>query len=156
MMYNCTTAKSRNEKAARAVYAMQGKALLDLADSELPAVVEVQSRLAALYPEYAIAHLPSDAIQCTSGRASELSTEGLHVQVQQHHCSVRTDPMCSGGAPESLQHPVTEDEEQGHTAVDCNQFVANAAVYGDCYQWHLDADPSGVPQTLFTPPLLPA
>ena len=24
---------------------------------------------------------------------------------------------------------------------DCDKFVANAAVYGDCFQWHVDADP---------------
>jgi len=24
---------------------------------------------------------------------------------------------------------------------DCDKLVANAAVYGDCFQWHVDADP---------------
>lgn len=31
-------------------------------------------------------------------------------------------------------------DEQGR-AYDCDNFVANAAVCGDCFQWHVDADP---------------
>ena len=27
----------------------------------------------------------------------------------------------------------------------CTSFVANAAVYGNCFQWHVDADPSTLP-----------
>lgn len=30
-------------------------------------------------------------------------------------------------------------------SVDCAQFVGNAAVYGDCYTWHVDADPAAFP-----------
>ena len=47
------------------------------------------------------------------------------------------------------------DEDANHHAdsavngmgadVDCNQFVGNAAVYGDCYTWHIDADPAAFP-----------
>lgn len=34
--------------------------------------------------------------------------------------------------------------------VDCNAFVANAAVYGDAYSWHVDADPSVMPDSPWT------
>mmetsp|Transcript_25084 Transcript_25084/g.58479 ORF Transcript_25084/g.58479 Transcript_25084/m.58479 type:complete len:207 (-) Transcript_25084:249-869(-) len=27
----------------------------------------------------------------------------------------------------------------------CPSFVANAAVYGNCFQWHIDADPASIP-----------
>jgi hypothetical protein len=27
----------------------------------------------------------------------------------------------------------------------CTDFVANAPVYGDCFQWHVDADPASFP-----------
>lgn len=30
----------------------------------------------------------------------------------------------------------------------CPAFVANAAVYGNCFQWHVDADPSQLPPGL--------
>lgn len=115
---------------------MQDKALQELANSDIPALKEVQSRLAALYPEYAIAHMPSDAIQCTPGSACaamELSTIQQPGQ-QQQHISIPTDQS---------NRVAEEDSEPVQLKVDCNQYVANAAVYGDCFQWHLDADPSG-------------
>ena len=116
---------------------LQDKALQELANSDLPALKEVQSRLAALYPEYAIAHLPSDAIQCAPGSACAMELSAGQQpgnQQQQQHISIPTD--CSNGIAE-------EDSEPVQLEVDCNQYVANAAVYGDCFQWHLDADPSG-------------
>ena len=56
-------------------------------------VLEVQSRLCLLYPEYDIHHMP----------------------------------------------------EFGQGAQRRTSFVANAAVYGDCFQWHVDADPMSLP-----------
>ena len=110
---------------------MQDEALRDLARCQLAAMKEVQSRLAALYPEYAIAHLPSDAIQ--------------------HRSDARQES--DGGGPAELSGEATAGHAGGsgaeEPAVDCNQFVANAAVYGDCFQWHLDADPSGTTHPRF-------
>jgi hypothetical protein len=34
--------------------------------------------------------------------------------------------------------------------VDCNQFVANAAVHGDSFSWHVDADPWDLPESAWT------
>ena len=65
-----------------------------------PCVVEVQTRLARLYPEYTLAHLHQAAI---------------------------------------------EGSEGGRGAYRCTSFVANAAVYGDQFQWHVDADPLSFP-----------
>jgi hypothetical protein len=60
-----------------------------------PAMVELQSRLAALYPECALEHL-----------------------------------VAANAAPDA-------------PAV-CERFVANAAVHGDCFSWHVDAEaPAG-------------
>jgi hypothetical protein len=61
------------------------------------AVLEVQSRLCRLFPEYEISHMPE-----LDGRA--------------------------GGGSYSR-----------------TSFVANAAVTGNCFQWHVDADPSALP-----------
>ena len=38
----------------------------------------------------------------------------------------------------------------GRPDVDCHAIVANACVYGDCFQWHVDADPSSFPSSPFT------
>jgi hypothetical protein len=35
-------------------------------------------------------------------------------------------------------------------SVDCNQFVANAAVHGDHFSWHVDADPWTLPHSTWT------
>lgn len=51
-------------------------------------------------------------------------------------------------APNSSNHSFPEGQEcqaENGQAVDCNQFVGNAAVYGDCYTWHVDADPAAFP-----------
>ena len=41
------------------------------------------------------------------------------------------------GGHELCRQEVEEEEEEGSEArVDCNPFVANAAVFGDSYSWH--------------------
>lgn len=44
-------------------WGLKPEVLRQLAAADLPALREVHSRLAKLYPEYVIAHMPSDAIQ---------------------------------------------------------------------------------------------
>lgn len=90
--------------------------LRELARSELPAVQEVHARLLRLYPEVDIAHMPSDLIQ----QAAQ--------QPPPHDAEAQAEAADNGAA----QH-----------AVDCDQFVANAAVAGDTFAWHIDADPAG-------------
>ena len=81
-------------------------ALLRRLESHPPAcVLEVQSRLARLYPEYHIGRLCPSAVQ-PSGVAGGLTDEGSYC---------------------------------------CTAFVANAAVYGNHFQWHVDADPASLP-----------
>lgn len=86
----------------------QEHVLMELATGELGAVQEVHARLLALYPEYDIAHMPSDLLQAGS-------------------------PQRHGGGGGSTSGDA-----------DCDQFVANAAVHGDSFAWHIDADPVGV------------
>jgi hypothetical protein len=40
-----------------------------------------------------------------------------------------------------------EEVGGGPLAVHCAQFVANAAVAGDCFSWHVDADPATFPDS---------
>ena len=82
-----------------------------------PCVVAVQSRLARLYPEYTIAHMPpigSGELDRPPGAApADEGNEG-------------------GAAAGAAQYTATS-------------FVANAATYGSAFQWHVDADPSSLP-----------
>lgn len=36
---------------------------------------------------------------------------------------------------------IQESQSNEEVKYDCDKFVANAAVYGDQFQWHVDADP---------------
>ena len=110
--------------------------LEELAAAELPAMREIHSRLAKLYPEYRIAHMPSEAIQGSPA-------------VQ---WSPSTGADSSANAPnedaQTIPSETAKEEHKGEgepESAECNQFVGNAAVYGDCFQWHIDADPTGFP-----------
>ena len=134
----------------------QEEALRELATANLAAVREVHTRLARLYPAYAIAHMPSSAIQQQQGRgkgciqtpgadaahngsqaAGSAAQDGLD---RQHERDDHGDAM---PGPEDADASTRQDASDD-TAADCDQFVGNAAVYGDCFRWHIDADPAGV------------
>lgn len=85
--------------------------LQQFAASDLPAKLEVQSRLCKLYPDMIIAHMPSDQIQL-------------------------------GLTQDSAKQQQTPQQQ---AAVDCSCFLANAAVAGDAFTWHVDADPEEFP-----------
>ena len=144
----------------------QEAALRELATADLAALREVQMRLARLYPEYAIAHMPSEAIQqqvsdrmpgfdaisgMSSGRqsCSQGSIAGAALGEQRPLSSAPTDAAAET-ADDIQRRPGQHDDMQPHdqadaaaASADCNQFVGNAAVYGDCFRWHIDADPAG-------------
>ena len=83
-------------------WGLQPRLLRQLERQPPPCIVEVQTRLAALYPEYEIARIDATAV------APAHST-----QADAEHC--------------------------------CTSFVANAAVYGNAFCWHVDADPASLP-----------
>jgi hypothetical protein len=87
------------------------------------AVLEVQTRLCRLYPEYDIAHMPSDAIQ--GGEATERAA--------------KRPRGGAAGAPPGPSHATQAP------AADCTAFLANAAAYGDSFRYHVDADPTSFP-----------
>lgn len=185
--------------------------LSDLAACQLPAMKEVHTRLAKLYPDYQIVHMPSELIQpahqaaqtcdsqpdsaqtdgaegaptdkaskkgaCqgiahkalrqTSSAQSDESKAHMHTcsrcstadqgrhspAPQPHHDTTGLHTPCRApqntddrDAPPASQEVNNDDDasEDGQK-VECNQFVGNAAVYGDCYTWHVDADPAAFP-----------
>ena len=58
-------------------------------------------------------------------------------------CEVSSSTVLTGAPSERDSSPLASDQQDvPHPRVDANPFVANAAVPGDRFQWHVDADPS--------------
>ena len=54
------------------------------------------------------------------------------------------------GAQSKGPRPQAPLQGAGPAEVDCGQFVGNAPVYGDCYSYHVDADPASLPDGPWT------
>ncbi|GIL61332.1 hypothetical protein Vafri_15808 [Volvox africanus] len=117
---------TRDSATACPTWGLRDEWLRNLATTLLPARLEVQSRLQLLYPDYVIAHMPSDEIQ---------------IQTRIQETAARQD----SARIQILAEDANEDAAPPGSIVDCNQFVANAAMFGDRYSWHVDADPSTLP-----------
>lgn len=155
-------------------WGLKDSVLQQLAMGNMPAMREVHTRLAKLYPNFTIAHMPSDMIQHSSSKAAAhdddddgapgspclSGAENIPSDNALSHDNM-TDPQTDGAQqspqcqmetgqdhaqPQSESTPEHDPAAEHQTPpVDCNQFVGNAAVYGDCYTWHVDADPSAFP-----------
>jgi hypothetical protein len=85
-------------------------------------------------------HADAQAAVATAAAALEQgSTEPQHDP--QQHSQHRQDSQDASEA---------SDSDEGGAGVDCNQFVANAAVHGDSFTWHVDADPWDLPESSWT------
>ena len=146
----------------RCVHIAQEEALRELATAKLAAMREVHTRLARLYPEYAIAHMPSSAIQqqqdhregCSqapdadaAGHDAQAAASAAHDGVARQH----GHSVDEAASPEDAQ-ALSRQTSGEPAAADCDQFVGNAAVYGDCFRWHIDADPAGASFCSARPP----
>ncbi|KAI8463534.1 MAG: hypothetical protein J3K34DRAFT_142799 [Monoraphidium minutum] len=80
-----------------ATWGLRPEVIAALRDDPPPAAVALQARVAALYPEWLLTHMPTEAM-------------------------------------------LEDDQEQP-----LSTHVANAVLYGDPCQWHLDADPASLP-----------
>ena len=169
-----------------------------LAWGQIPAAIEVQTRLSRLYPEYIIAHMPTDAIethpQQGDGREGCDDVDGRAVAVQDAvvghlpelhstHADFMHEGHAGAACTSTEQHlPVAQynvgPREQGSRSLaslpaspgsgsnkpsasaaaapieappaaasqgHCSAFLGNAAVHGDTFRWHVDADPSDFP-----------
>lgn len=111
-----------------------------------PAVVEVQSRLAALYPEYIIAHMPP----VMGGERQARPTSVPHGGGDGGGAPSYTGAGSRAGGGGNGAGPGVAEAARGpgdHDGVSyaCPAFVANAAVADHAFEWHVDADPSLLP-----------
>lgn len=124
---------------------IQEHVLRELARGELAAMQEVQARLLTLYPEYDIAHMASDLMQAAEPQPQPEAGGGAHGGGGNGGGG---QDGCGGEGVEEQQRQRQQQDvggggdRQSWTA-DCDQFVANAAVAGDMFAWHIDADPVG-------------
>lgn len=153
-------------------WGLKDSVLQQLAMGDLPAMQEVHTRLTKLYPDFTIAHMPSNMIQHGSTEtASDDNDDGGNAQRSPAHSGANS-PLANALGRDDMTYPQTDNMQQSSerqpetgkdqiqqsssaseldqvehqkASVDCNQFVGNAAVYGDCYTWHVDADPSAFP-----------
>ena len=122
-------------------------------------VLEVHSRLAALYPEYDIAHMPAEHMQ--GGRPPQDEQPGSDGALSAPEACVdggRNDDMVDANAAgqtglsrrgsgmgDGTPAAAGQEPAEQEAAVFCAQFVGNAAVAGDQYSYHVDADPADLP-----------
>lgn len=152
-------------------WGLKDSVLQQLAMGDMPAMQEVHTRLTKLYPDFTITHMPSDMIQhhsteadgndacgspCHSGANPSFDialghndmahpqTDNMQRSSQQE---LQTGKSHKQLQPESGSGSELDETQHQNASVDCNQFVGNAAVYGDCYTWHIDADPSAFPES---------
>ena len=137
-----------------------------------PAMVEIQSRLAKLYPDCTICHMPAEAIQ-QEQPADVIGPLNTHQNSQGKRCKQdagthdtdrQVDAQTASADQQALEAahkangaagtPAGDDSaDHGSSArpqADCDIFVGNAAVHGDSYTWHVDADPAAFPDSIWT------
>ena len=148
---------------AAPTWGLKQHVLESLASGNPPAIVEIQSRLAKLYPEYEIAHLPSSAIQSQEEEENKLDEaneeeeeEGLKLPpqkrvkrpIENNSKSELEKGGDRGAIAKSSSVPGSADPPSAH--VDCSAFLANAAAEGDTFRFHVDADPTSFPPSPWT------
>jgi hypothetical protein len=158
----CDSADAASKPRAR-TWGLTAAVLRRFAAEDVPAKLEVQSRLCALYPDAVIAHMPSEHIQAglvveqqhdhhpeqqqqvTSRQQLEQRQESEQQQQPQDSQLDQQQQQPDFQLDHKQQTPQTSANPAAPIAADCSCFLANAAVHGDCYSWHVDADPSTFP-----------
>lgn len=117
---------------------------------------EVHARLVRLYPQYRIAHMPSSLIQSQEQPPNSdvdipanehASVPAAGGTVLSGGCSAaEADMGCTGDkvGGSSGSGGGSGASASGACRADCDELVANAAVVGDVFDWHIDADPVGL------------
>lgn len=159
---------------AAPTWGLKQHVLESLAAGDAPAIIEIQSRLAKLYPGYDIAHLPSAAIQAAESYSEEEDQElegheeGPEPPSQKRAKIDALRPFLKRNSDEVVEGVCSDNGQDNNTAsaeappgseqgkskitrnVDCSAFLANAAAEGDTFRFHVDADPTSFPPSPWT------
>lgn len=104
--------------------------------NSLPArPLQLHARLCKLFPQFTIVHQPdfgADDDYDDAGADDRSGERDASGYAAGSRGSCRAE---SGGA-------AAQEEQPGSV---CEAFVANAAVHGDTFLWHVDGDPSDIP-----------
>lgn len=113
-----------------------------LEGSSVPSSVELQRRVCALFPDHHVFFQPSDMIEAWP-----------------HTDEEEDDDRTSRREGASKSEGRRDDDEREESATRaaaatldarCTAVLANAAVQGDSYAYHVDADPASFPESEFT------
>jgi hypothetical protein len=117
-------------------------------------IAEVHTRLQKLYPDVAFMHMPVQHMQagcCAQAdsspqlpAAASLNSTDAHAADGASCLQSPVELARSLRTPQAPRHKRQRSCEDDAEA-ECHCFVGNAAVHGDDYQWHVDADPMSVP-----------
>ena len=165
--------KTADMAGAAPTWGLRPHVLQQLACGQPPALIEVQSRLQLLFPEYKIAHLPCAAIQQPQQDIDDES-EGED-EDEPHRARKKKKKIENEDDDAELPSSINDDEDEPHRArkkkkklekedvelpssinddkavnVDCSAFLANAAAVGDVFRFHVDADPTCFPPSDWT------
>ena len=97
------------------------------------AVMDVQTALQQLLPGADIYHMPADRM-AAAARSDEAADDSAAPSNGTHRA-------------EQAGMKRSRPDQQQMAASECHAFVGNAAVHGDDYQWHVDADSMTVPES---------
>ena len=136
--------KTADMAGAAPTWGLRPHVLQQLASGQPPALVEVQSRLQLLFPEYKIAHLPSAAIQQPQQQTNDASESDD--EDEPHRARKKKKKI----EKEDVELPSSINEDDKAVNVDCSAFLANAAAVGDVFRFHVDADPTCFPPSDWT------
>ena len=68
---------------------------------------------------------------------------------QEEDTSTHDVPTANTAAATSPR-PADDENDESDGVFDCCPILANAAVAGDAFQWHVDADPAALPESVWT------
>ena len=121
-------------------------ALRDLDDNAAVsdwAFLEVHARLCKLYPSWTISHMPVHSLQ---ERPPEIRRRHQTGDEDGDGDGGDVGKYAAGSAGGDTDDDVARSgDDDGRGRHHCDVFVANAAVHGDGFRWHVDADPSSFP-----------
>lgn len=137
--------KTADMDGASATWGVRASILERLAEGEPLAMIEVQSRLCKIFPDVDIGLMPSSAMQQKSEYGPD---EEKHMSGKVK--DVSSKELGDGNNNKNNSKVSTADPKEVDVFGDCSAILVNAALPFDEYRYHVDADPSSLPQSPWT------